>query len=368
MVNLLPGELQDKDGEKKKEESKKEIEMIGPVVREEGAAKMADQVPKAPEFSKRSGFVKPAPKPLISLMTTPLKSSKSEELLESPKKIDFVKPFEPTNKPASPREIPRSWVEGSDRGAETKSAIPQGEPREIRSGWKGKKETVATSPLESKRTTLKKPEVAPHPALGGTEEEWTLPKQVGEEAGILPEVSLSPEKIVIFPRAVRKNLIFLLISIMIFSFIFTSAWWWTNDYLKKSLKEIKIAQEEIKTVEEEVESYLEVKKKIANIETKFGQAQRVLKNHIYWTRFFTLLEKYTVPEVFYSGFSGNTSGSIHLNGGTLSLQAVGRQMLAFKEASDFVEKAEISNITMSAQGVTFNLELILKPDIFYLGK
>jgi len=282
---------------------------------------------------------------------------------EIKKEIEMVEPELPKEPPRQP--IPAKPFEG---------AVPPTKPQESskfpKFGKPGEVFQIPTpkrvgTPIESVGAPKEKVITPPAPKL---EEEWTLPKQVEEGGGVLPEVSLSPGKIVILPRTVKTKLLSLLVGTMVLLFIFTGVWWWTNNYLKKSLGKVKAVQEEIKTVEKEIEPYLEVKQRIANIENKFGKAQRVLGGHIYWTKFFTLLEKYTVPEVSFNGFSGNTSGSIHLNAGTLSLPSVGRQMLALKEASDFVEKAEISNIVMSAKGVTFSLELILKPNVFYLGK
>jgi len=194
-----------------------------------------------------------------------------------------------------------------------------------------------------------------------------LPK-MGEEAGIGPEVSLAPRKIVILPRMVRTKIIALLVWLMVLLFIFTGAWWWINNQLKGSLQKLGTAQKEIEEVEKEIEPLVGVKEKIAKIEAKFGKAQNVLVNHIYWTKFFELLEKYTVPDVYFNGFSGNTSGSIHLNAVADNLPAVGRQIIVLKEAQDFVQKFEVSNITLTGSGVTFSLELILRPNVFYLGK
>ena len=234
--------------------------------------------------------------------------------------------------------------------------------------------SVESSSLSKKKSSSKTEVAREAPFSHPTEEKekkekWTLPKETETGEGIpSPEVSLSPKKVVILPRIVRANLIFLLIGIMISLLGFTGVWWWTNSRLKKALQKVKTIQSEIRTVDQEIEPYLIVKQRIANIEAKFGRARRLLAGHIYWTNFFNLLEKYTIPEVSFNGFSGNTSGSIHLNAGALNLPAVGRQILAFKQASDFVEKAEVSHIVVTDKGVTFSLELTLKPGVFYLGR
>ena len=304
MVNFLSGELRKEENNKKKKG----------------------------EFKKEIEMVKP------------------ELPKEPPRQPSPAKPFEAAVSPIKLQDVPPKFPKFGEPTAPLIEPLgPKRRPQDQR--------PEGSSPKRPERPTSKK-----------LEEEWTLPKQADEGGGVLPEVNLSPGKIVILPRTVRTSLISLLVGTMVSLFIFTGIWWWTNNYLKESLGKVKAVQEEIKTVEKEIEPYLEVKQRIANIENKFGKAQRVLGGHIYWTNFFILLEKYTVPEVSFNGFSGNTSGSIHLNAGTLSLPSVGRQMLALKEASDFVEKVEVSNIVMSDKGVTFGLELILKPNVFYLSR
>jgi len=199
------------------------------------------------------------------------------------------------------------------------------------------------------------------------EEEWTLPK-IEEEKKDLPEISLAPSKIVILPRMVRKQTLIFLISMTLMLLAFTLIWWWTNKNLENSVEKINKIQVEIEAVEKEIEPLEGVKQKIAGIEAKFGKAQKVLVNHLYWTNFFKLLEKHTIPEVFFRGFSANVSGSIHLNAQAKDLPSVGRQIIALQEAGEFIEKVDVSNINVGGEAVTFSLEITLKPDVFFFKK
>jgi len=318
-INLLPEELRKEKG--KQPVIKKEVEMVKP--QSFGIPKSPESVQplRPPELPRARETPKYPPKPFLA--PKPLESKPEEK---------FV-PF------------------------------PFGKPEEIFTAKEGSSTLSQAGPVKKEAP----PFGAPSKITGKLEEEWTLPK-MGEEAGIGPEVSLAPRKIVILPRMVRTKIIALLVWLMVLLFIFTGAWWWINNQLKGSLQKLGTAQKEIEEVEKEIEPLVGVKEKIAKIEAKFGKAQNVLVNHIYWTKFFELLEKYTVPDVYFNGFSGNTSGSIHLNAVADNLPAVGRQIIVLKEAQDFVQKFEVSNITLTGSGVTFSLELILRPNVFYLGK
>ena len=290
----------------------------------------------------------------------------SFEIPKSPEPVQPLRPPEPPRTPETPKYPPKPFL--APKPLESKPEekfvpFPFGKPEEIFTAKEGSSTLSQAGPVKKEAP----PFGAPSKITGKLEEEWTLPK-MGEEAGIGPEVSLAPRKIVILPRMVRTKIIALLVWLMVLLFIFTGAWWWINNQLKGSLQKLGTAQKEIEEVEKEIEPLVGVKEKIAKIEAKFGKAQNVLVNHIYWTKFFELLEKYTVPDVYFNGFSGNTSGSIHLNAVADNLPAVGRQIIVLKEAQDFVQKFEVSNITLTGSGVTFSLELILQPNVFYLGK
>ena len=68
------------------------------------------------------------------------------------------------------------------------------------------------------------------------------------------------------------------------------------------------------------------------------------------------------------GINCSSLSGVYANAVADNLPAVGRQIIVLKEAQDFVQKFEVSNITLTGSGVTFSLELILRPNVFYLGK
>jgi len=202
----------------------------------------------------------------------------------------------------------------------------------------------------------------------GGESGWSLP-QSGNKGIDLPDVSLSPEKIMILPRLVKSRVVTVLIWFLFFTIILTVCWWWNNDQLAILVKNTKIFQGKILAVEKEIAPLIEVKERTLSIERKFSRAQNVFNKHIYWTKFFSLLEKYTSANVSYNGLAANTSGVIHLNASTVDLPTLGGQILLLKTASDFVSKVDVSNIIVkTGQEVTFSLDLVLNQNLFYANR
>jgi len=309
MINLLPEELRGKEKEKEKEvEETKEIEMS-----------------------------KPGISPKVS---GPQKPSEPKKVPKPPKPIEIKKPLEIKEK-----KEPVEPVVSEGKKPETPLPPPKfGRPEEM---FKTEKPKPKKEPEER--------------------EKWTLPRSAEKPKAGFVEVSLSPEKVIILPRMVRKGIITLLAWLVIMLIIFTGVWWWSINYLKTLAREVEDVRSEIRSTEEEIKPLLKVKNRIAKIESKFSRAQKILSHHIYWTKFFKFLEDYTIPQASFQGFSANTSGSIHLKAQAVDLPAVGRQIIVFQEAKDFIDKVKASNIIVHKNGVTFNLDLSLKPDVFYLG-
>lgn len=63
----------------------------------------------------------------------------------------------------------------------------------------------------------------------------------------------------------------------------------------------------------------------------------LLKNHIYWSDFFSFLEKNTLPNVFYQDFSGDTSGEYLLKARTDSFDSMAKQLKVFRRAPEVIE-------------------------------
>jgi hypothetical protein len=106
-------------------------------------------------------------------------------------------------------------------------------------------------------------------------------------------------------------------------------------------------------------------KEILIFKEKMKLADELLGRHIYWTDFFEFLEKNTLADVYYSGFSGNIGGEYTLSATAKSFSAIAQQTKTMRGDSN-VAQAKVSGGQSSAEGggVGFQLELSVNPDIF----
>lgn len=108
--------------------------------------------------------------------------------------------------------------------------------------------------------------------------------------------------------------------------------------------------------------------------------RRILATHVYWTKFFEKIEKYTLPDVYYTGgFNASTSGLLILQATAPDFETVSKQLVVLKNAPDFVQDVSITSAqrqsasvttilpegAVLASHVTFTINLNLAPDIFY---
>ncbi len=63
----------------------------------------------------------------------------------------------------------------------------------------------------------------------------------------------------------------------------------------------------------------------------------LLNKHIYWSNFFSFLERNTLPNVFYQEFSGDTSGEYLLKARTDSFDSMAKQLKIFRRSSEVIE-------------------------------
>jgi len=135
--------------------------------------------------------------------------------------------------------------------------------------------------------------------------------------------------------------------------------------------------QEIGIVEEEISLYREMQKSAINLKQRTDAIRDLMDEHVYWTNFFVKLEEYTAENVYFISFSGDiTGGRVSLTARAASFLDVGRQLLVFQEASDFLEEVEISGASISAEStnlgensterpvVDFSINLQVIPSVF----
>lgn len=181
---------------------------------------------------------------------------------------------------------------------------------------------------------------------------------------VIPEVTLMAEELPITKRMIQEKLLILL-AVLVFSILIVFVGWlWATWRFEVAQEEIHRIKTDMATVEAQIASYNELVKEIRGLEQKAERVNNLLNNHIYWTKFFKLLETYTIPDVYYGDFNADTSGKIVLPSVGRDLIAAARQLIAFSNAPDFVQTVTITDLTGGVKGVSFNTNLILVPTAF----
>lgn len=139
------------------------------------------------------------------------------------------------------------------------------------------------------------------------------------------------------------------------------------------LQQTKDVQQDIATIDEVINGYAEVQSEVVVINEKIEGAKWVLERHIYWSAFFKELEKYTLPQVEYTSFSGDVAGALSLQARAETYQNVTQQVAVFKQADHFINdvtvEAAVGEVSSAAEGedkpVKFAISLQINPLLLY---
>jgi len=148
--------------------------------------------------------------------------------------------------------------------------------------------------------------------------------------------------------------------------------WWEQ---QENLKSQALA-DEISKVSQEISQIKNKSDEALSYKDKSNELGRLLNKHIYWTAFFSWLEKTTLNTVSYGSFSGNTTGVYSLSAKALNYAQVSWQVKSFSD-SPLVKKVEVLDVLAASakddnkgldngagRGVNFSVDLEVDPIIF----
>jgi len=124
----------------------------------------------------------------------------------------------------------------------------------------------------------------------------------------------------------------------------------------------------IKDVQASILNFESLQDQISVLEDQITSVDWLLQRHIYWTKFFTLLEKYTLDDVYFQGFSAGINGNISLKAHGPDITSAARQLklLQGEPAKELVSTVSVTRVTESgAEGYTFTIDLQLNNNLFY---
>lgn len=109
---------------------------------------------------------------------------------------------------------------------------------------------------------------------------------------------------------------------------------------------------------------------------------KALDQHVYWDQFFTQIEGVTLPTVSYGNISVDVAGSVSMSATATTFDEVGKQLLTYQKATDFILQATILSATKVSSAaatdtppgqaaaapksqVSFSVSLRVNPKVFY---
>lgn len=136
--------------------------------------------------------------------------------------------------------------------------------------------------------------------------------------------------------------------------------------VSQSIKAAGKAEQEIDAkLAAEVSRSAELKKEILTYQKKIKDFSGVISGHMENSNIFAFIEKQCHPRVWFSEFDLDTKeGVVTLSGETQSFQALGQQMIIFRD-QEVVKSASLKGVTMDGGGqISFELSLSFDPSIF----
>lgn len=139
--------------------------------------------------------------------------------------------------------------------------------------------------------------------------------------------------------------------------------------------ESKTLETSIFSIKKTIEEYDFQRKQMEGLKARLIALEDLLTNHVYWTQVFSMLEKYTIDDVYFKSFAATQEGSIILSAVGKDYEAVAKQLVAFQQAKDFISDAKINaavaainqkNDIITLVKTHFDVVLNLMPEVFLL--
>jgi len=193
-----------------------------------------------------------------------------------------------------------------------------------------------------------------------------------DERGKRLDVNLIPEEFAKKPEVKLSRKLFIggmvvFISVLLVGGGYLGISW----YQIKITEQIKGLETEIAILNQQISKYEKGKSVALELQRHLGIIHQLLDDHIYWTQFFALLEKYTIDEVYFTNFSMAGGDNLSISAIGRDYNSVAKQLVVFQNATDFVRSvridaasAEIDQEEGSYAGVSFNINLEFLSDIF----
>ncbi|MFH0854194.1 MAG: hypothetical protein V1891_01750 [bacterium] len=173
-------------------------------------------------------------------------------------------------------------------------------------------------------------------------------------------------------REIKKKFIFLAVILLcnagIAAFIYAAL------IVKEKISygDVKNLEAEKIAAEKEIEGLRDVQDEASQIQNDVALAGYLLDNHIYWDKFFEIIEEHTILGVRYKKFNVDIVSQLKLDAVAENFEMLSRQISIFNKATDYFSNIKLSSIsaiqdkkTGKVGGIEFSISMDINRDVFY---
>ncbi len=155
----------------------------------------------------------------------------------------------------------------------------------------------------------------------------------------------------------------LLIFVLVVTLIIGAGAFFLNSLNQQEEKRLENLEQEFQSLRASFP--VEQEKEIAAFEKRLANLTNLLTNHSYFSKVLILLEKVTDPNVYYTDLSyASETNMLTLNGVAKNQQVLSEAVNGLVNDSQEIKAVVLKNVkTNNDQTVTFNLDLILQPQV-----
>ena len=327
-IELLPLELR-KPEEKKRKEERPEVKLF---------------IPETEEKSPKSSFVgkffspKQVQKPAMPEPKSAIESDLS--VFKMQKEIPKTRPAMPPPPAPPPPQ---------------KNVPPQTRP-----------------PVEQRPSPPPQQRVEPkRPQSGGANTNLSKPSGEKTPASRKFGITLLPEETTVSVEKTKrsKKIILFIVTAVILVLIGGGLYWALKLYQGQAELDLQKIEADLSAISKKNQDLSLKKNQAQFFQKKLKTANKLLENHLYWTNFFSFLEKSTVADVYFINLIGGSDGQIVMSGVAKSYAAMSRQIIAFR-TDERVSKVSVlsASASVDTEGnvteINFDAKLQLNPEIF----
>jgi len=184
------------------------------------------------------------------------------------------------------------------------------------------------------------------------------------------DINLIPQELLaIKEKSPRAQAVVLLLAVILPALLVYGAYLLLGYFQAGLNQQISDRQSQISGLNTEIAKYQREEDQRNADREKILAVKNVLDHRVSWTKFFDLLEKYTLDGVYYGGITLDTTGQFLLPATADNYETALKQVVAFREAKDFIKSAEINSLQLSGTaqagitGVSFQLKIALQDGI-----